>query len=467
MVLLGLKLPPVLANSITYVLAVVVLHLGIVANPGFFSHDEWQKYDHVHTLGIVDYIYAYGRVTSGSEFGYPVRPLGFIQQGISALAMRSSPVIPHLFDVLLHAAIGLLLVATLHKANADHRMSWLAGVMFAISPLTTFATAWVAASFDQWSTLFWLAAAYLTVSVIKDGAKWWSLSMMATISSLAILSKENALVMPVVIPLVALALRDSKVPDRANRMQVALLFAAATVPLLAYLAIRFPAIQSSVNGGVAGSYTPSGTHISRNLVDYVSYPFLPRLIELAEIARIPVYWIAGAFLLHGVLIVSVWREFGATRAAIYCFSFLSYILLVLVLPATSPHYLYGSALPMSIALAALWVMAIDRRRSKLLIVLVCMTTILAIHNFNIQRSMYQTGVCQSRFIDSLETAIRIDPTLKQVGLRLVGEPGAPIHVVQRVLFGRDRYEALDHMPISFSPDAAGVQLTVTSECTLR
>ena len=335
MVLLGLKLPPVLANTITYVLAVVVLHLGIVANPGFFSHDEWQKYDHVHALGITDYIRAYGRVTSGPEFGYPVRPLGFIQQGVSALAMRSSPVIPHLFDVLLHAAIGLLLVSTLRRANADNRMSWLAGVMFAISPLTTFATSWVAASFDQWSTLFWLAAADLTVRVIKDGAKWWALPMMATISSLAILSKENALGMPLVIPIVALAMRDLKFADGANRTRVAMLIAAAALPLLAYLTIRFPAIQNSINGNVGLAYPPSITHIGRNLVDYIAYPFLPRLIESTQVAQVPAFWVAGAFLLHGLLVALVWREFGVTRASIYIFGFLSYILLVLVLPTSS------------------------------------------------------------------------------------------------------------------------------------
>ncbi|MCP4308260.1 MAG: IS630 family transposase, partial [bacterium] len=47
------------------------MHLGIIANPGFRSHDEWQIFDYVQTHGFADFVSAYGRVRAGREFGVP------------------------------------------------------------------------------------------------------------------------------------------------------------------------------------------------------------------------------------------------------------------------------------------------------------------------------------------------------------------------------------------------------------
>ena len=61
----------------------LVTHLGILLNPGFHSHDEWDKFDHVQAYGLRHFIWWGRRLIPGPEFGFPIRPLGFVQQGIT------------------------------------------------------------------------------------------------------------------------------------------------------------------------------------------------------------------------------------------------------------------------------------------------------------------------------------------------------------------------------------------------
>src|SRR4249920_2746418 len=66
-------------------------HAIVLAAPGFYSNDEWQKFDHIRLHGAWDFVRAYGALRPGPEFGYPVRPIGFMQQGFAAMWMQSAP----------------------------------------------------------------------------------------------------------------------------------------------------------------------------------------------------------------------------------------------------------------------------------------------------------------------------------------------------------------------------------------
>jgi hypothetical protein len=52
----------------------------------------------------------YTTLRPGPEFGYPLRPLGFLEQGIAARWMQSAPWVSHLLSVVNHAVVALVFV---------------------------------------------------------------------------------------------------------------------------------------------------------------------------------------------------------------------------------------------------------------------------------------------------------------------------------------------------------------------
>jgi hypothetical protein len=97
------------ADVLRILLLTIVGMLLLVANPGYYSHDELQKLDHVEMHGFMHYMSSYVVLTQGEGFGTPVRPLAFFVQGVLALVMKDYPVIVHLVDVLSHGAVAVLI----------------------------------------------------------------------------------------------------------------------------------------------------------------------------------------------------------------------------------------------------------------------------------------------------------------------------------------------------------------------
>src|SRR6266853_1738442 len=64
---------PALA-SLALVALALLTHIVILVAPGFFSGDEWQKFDAVQSHGFWHFAQAYGALSVGKEFGHPVRP---------------------------------------------------------------------------------------------------------------------------------------------------------------------------------------------------------------------------------------------------------------------------------------------------------------------------------------------------------------------------------------------------------
>lgn len=50
----------------------IIMHLGIIANPGYFSHAEWRRLDHFQSHGFFNLATVYGRVYAENEFGTPI-----------------------------------------------------------------------------------------------------------------------------------------------------------------------------------------------------------------------------------------------------------------------------------------------------------------------------------------------------------------------------------------------------------
>lgn len=96
----------------------------LIANPGYFKHDERQTIDHISRSGLLTYIRNSVRISSGANFGAPICPVSFLVEKLSALPMHHAPVIRHLPDVLLNAAFFFWLISYCEAFRRRPGASW-------------------------------------------------------------------------------------------------------------------------------------------------------------------------------------------------------------------------------------------------------------------------------------------------------------------------------------------------------
>jgi hypothetical protein len=449
---------------------VVLFNLVLVANPGYFNHDELQKLDHVERHGLKDYLQQYSRFPETRTFSQPVRPLGFAHQGIVALAMDDAPLVVHLFDVLLHAAVALLSVWIALVARARPAVAWLAGALVAISPLATVSTGWVGASFDRWYSLFALLALGASMWTGRNGIRPFAVLGLAVSSALAIVSKETALMLPAAVLLAAFVSAPEGLPFRARLTRALMAACVAGIPVVAYLLLRLPALMGSLlHGDDVSVYASSLAYVPRNLVAYLAYPFMVTLVELLNFPLHSALSKIVALGLHGVLLGwLVWRG-GARAGILYAAGYLVFLAPVMAIQHLGSHYLYFSAVPMSLALAFLLSDAWrDRSWGRLALGIAMVLTLIA-HAGYVQAAMYSVGSCQRNVESGMITAIRHAPGRE---FEIQALPGAPGYVARRTLFGRPDFRAMGPVTITVTDpgsapvDGPAFRLTMGSDCLL-
>ena len=383
-------------------------HAMILAAPGFYSNDEWQKFDHLRLHGTWDFVRAYGALRPGPEFGFPVRPIGFMQQGIAAMWMQSAPWVSHLVGILNHALVALAFVWVLRRARVAGATAGLAGILFVLSPLTTMGAGWPAASFDQLYVLFLLLAAAAIVRLPADGMSMRRAAWIVLTTTAALLAKETAIVAPGVVLLIAY-LAWATNPDRFTWRPFAIAFVAVLLPVVAYLLFRAPAIAVSFAGHADPAYTPNLGNALDNAWRFFAFPFRLKLVEMsAAVFRSPWQPLA-ATAAHLLLIAALDRSFGARFAWAYVAGYFIFLLPVLMLPNPGVHCLYGAALTMSLAIAAILQRSLAERRLGLVALLLTGAGALFAHDLVIQRHLYDVGECQSRFLASVDTLLAQQP----------------------------------------------------------
>jgi len=444
-------------------LAALLLHPLVLANPGFFSHDEWERLDHIRRHGLWDFLRAYSIPHAGPEFGHPVRPIGFVQQGMSALLMESAPFLVHLLDVLMHGAVASLLALVLHRRGASLGLALLAGLLFAASPLTAASTGWVAASFDRWLGLFALLAAGAAWGILSGGTTPGRGLALAAAAAGAALSKEAAAALPLALLLVAGAHRALHPDGTWPWRRVAAVLVLGSLPVLAYLLVRLPAIEATLAGRTGvGYYTPTGRFIGRSLSGYWGFPFLPHLTDFPRQGRLGFPAFLGAGLLHAGLAALAGRWFGWRLGALYVAAYFVFLLPVLPLPEPGAHYLYVSALPLAVLMAAVWREAWRRRSRLALAVLVAGTGLMLTNHALIQWRMHRGGVCQAAFLPSLDAAL----AARSGPIAIVFAPGSLDWVARRAIYLRPAYAEVT-LVRGDAPPTEARPLVMGSDCRLR
>lgn len=436
---------------------VVASHVLVLANPGYYSHDEWQRADFVRDHGISQYVQAFGKIIAGPNFGHPVRPIGFVQQALSSTWMTRAPIVPHAVDVCLHALVVLLLWALLLKVDVSRRRALLAASVFAISPLAATVVGWVGASFDTWYVLFSLACAYGVAKASRDGLGFTAASLAVLGSAGAIGSKEAAVMLPAALAVALFALHhQGRIELRLRPAVVAI--ALACIPIIIYLLIRLPAIQATLSGN-GGSYSPSVSNVPGNAFVYFAQPFIPGALGLNTVFLLPKWqsWLGIA--VHAALLTALWRRFGWQSACAYLAGYFVFLLPVLTLPTLGTHYLYGSGLAFAIAIAFVLVPAHSAAptmglQRALVTTAVLLVAVLLGRSLFIQQDLYSVGKCQSEFLSSFEPMAEAAVLSGSKRLHVSAAPGTRDYIAFRSVFGRTQFMEGGRWPTVFGPVAA-------------
>ncbi len=460
--------------AIGLVALTLLTHVALLATPGFYGNDEWQKFDHIRLHGFWDYVQAYGAIRPGPEFGFPVRPLGFLQQGIAALWMQSAPFASHLVSVLNHALVAVVFVWVLRRASVPGDTAGIAGVLFVVSPLATMAAGWTAASFDQLYILFLLLAGAIVVRLPEEALSPWRAVCLILATAAALLAKETAVMAPGLVALIAY-LGWCRRPERFAWRPYAIAFVVVLIPVVAYLLFRAPAITTSMAGHSTAEYTPNAWNALDNAWRLFTYPFRLRLVEMsAAVYRSPWQPLAAG-VVHLLLVGAVARLFGWRYALAYVAAYFLFLLPVLALPNPGTQCLYGAGLALSLALAATFTRVLVTGRKLAILGVAAGGIALWAHGIEIQRHLYQYGKCQTRFLTSLDTLLAQQSSAATAGIVVVPDPGAPARVAIRAVGAREAYTASGQPMVTFefpnqpndTPPSAATRTRMSTTCTLR
>jgi hypothetical protein len=339
-----------------------------------------------------------------------------------------------------------------------------------LSPLTTMATGWVAASFDQLYVLFLLLGAALVVRLPGERVSALRAGGLLLATAAALLAKEAAVAAPVAVLLLAGLARIAR-PDRFSWRPFAIAFVVVLVPVAAYLLLRAPAIAASLAGQSDPAYTPDLRNVAGNVWRYFSFPFRIRLVEMsAGVFRSPWQPMAAAAV-HLLLVGAVARLFGLRWAVAYVAGYFVFLLPVLTLPNPGAHTLYGSALAMSLAIAATLERLLSTRNRRAAALVLAGVVALYAHDVAIQVRLYQHGVCQARFLAGID-ALLAQQAPGARGIVVVPDDGELSRVAIKAVAAREPY-ARDGKPIvTFdAPDqqagSATTRVRMTAGCALR
>ncbi len=243
------------------------------------------------------------------------------------------------------------------------------------------------------------------------------------------------------------------------------------MPILAYLAIRFPALLVSFDGRAHPAYRPSLGYVLLNALAYFVFPFLPHTGEMRAPLQIEPRLLLSASL-HLALVAGLVRYVSWLAAICYFVAYFLFLVPVLPLHQPAAHYIYGSALPMAAALGAVSAGAWREENRLALGVLGLGAALMIFHLGVIQQRYYLDGMCQSTFMTSLPARLAAEPSLGG-SVVLVAEAGARSWTMRRFLHDRAAYGGLNGNPlVRFNEDmpvgtVPVLRLGVTSTCEVR
>lgn len=210
---LGRQIRPWIAVAIV-ALAAIVPYLGTLRHGFVWDDGILVESDHrIRSLGAALGAFREDFFGDAGHMGY-YRPVVTLSFALDYRLGRSNPFGYHLTNVSLHALVALLVLATLRQWGAAPRVACLGAVLFAVHPAHTENVAWISGRTDILAAAFALASVWLlgihdarASARASPESRWHRLACAALLvgsagcCALALLSKEIALALPVVLVL--------------------------------------------------------------------------------------------------------------------------------------------------------------------------------------------------------------------------------------------------------------------------
>lgn len=410
--------------------AVCLVQLPLVLNPGYFSHDElqWGYYATQITGGF----FGNGLWTDVRAFQY--RPLTFSLWIALSRRLFEHPYAFHAVIVGWGAVNAGMLAALLRRHGAHVWLAWAGALIFALSPYTAYTHGWVATIGD----LVWVSSGLLIALLVDRQPAVPLLALGAfVLTGAALLAKESAIVIPA---LAALAWWFS---GRQRGWSVAVLASAA--PVAIYLALRLKTILFSTE--TAGTiYHWSLLSIPMRWLEYQLFPTLTSRLGAGDFIQKGLGSRQILIALMGWLLLAwaLWRT-GARWLLAFLSGGVVALGPVLLLADAALQYGYGFAAVSTGVCILAW-----HRMPRLSRVVVATVAFFSLwHGINIMRSMHDTGVKQAHF----------SPAMAEV----VASASAPVRLRPEVEKDRWIYVRLTHEIPSYRGVAIGDRVSLVAQ----
>jgi tetratricopeptide (TPR) repeat protein len=165
----------------------------------------------------------------------------------------------HLANVLIHGLVALLVFYVLREVIGREIPSLAAACLFAVHPVHAESVAWISGVTDPLMAIFFLPA-FLAYVFYRRSRKRYAISVSLAFYFLALLSKETALALPILVAYWELTRAKRNLADTSKML---LLF---TMPTLLYFALRYYAMGGLLFGGAGGRYPLSYAVLTAPLV---------------------------------------------------------------------------------------------------------------------------------------------------------------------------------------------------------
>lgn len=365
-------------------LAACLAQLPLILNPGYFSHDElqWASFaDQAPGWYLRGYLWS-----SVQAFQY--RPLTFSLWLWLSQHLFAHPQAFHAAMVVAGSLNAAMLAMLLRRFGIAGGIAAIAALAFALGPYAIYTHGWVATLAD----LIWTGCALLIALIAQRNPRpAVCIAATCSLTALALLAKEAAIVIPALLGLAWLFL--------GRRRNWAIATFAALLPVAVYLALRIGVLLFSPR--VAENYGWSLAFIPQRWLEYLLFIPIPTKMEVAAtLAHGLNARVVLAALLWLVLGVSLWRGGRRWLLALLLAGFAA-LGPVLILAQSANQYGYGFAAMITAICAAAW-----PRMNRIGRVAMSMLLLLSLwHGVNVMRGMRHAGELQSRFSPALAEAV--------------------------------------------------------------
>ncbi|HGY5297545.1 TPA: hypothetical protein ACNU26_002825 [Aeromonas salmonicida] len=408
------------ASCIIFIIG-IFFSLGIIMNPGYFSHDEisWG----LKAIGSNNFNFSH--VLSYDNFHY--RPLNFNLWLLLSHYFFDFPQLFHLIILSWGLANSIIFYLVLIRLDFERSSALIAAIVSTIMPSIVFVNGWIGTIADiAW--LFFCLISFLTYIIFRGVIGYFS-SLLLFI--MALMFKETAVVYPGIVFIYLVYERFSSKRTLAYFFSISAIF-------IIYIFLRYQFLFSKDISG----YNTSIYNIPERLLEYFIYPFLWGDIEIhGMLSTYSKLNLALAFLFHCLFIILL-----CEKRFIGYFYYLSLYFVtsvpMLMLSTSLPHYMYGAGFTMAISFSLLL-----KRGGGYKYFSCALLLLIFIHSVNVQMNFIKTGSFQNKMYTSIYSIIKesVGENNKVVDrcYLIYAEVGTPVWIAMRALYNINEINGID------------------------